>query len=161
MSELAIEDVPLLLVGGTVDAIWVDYSLRVLLSNGATIILECPFSLGVSPDTATMIDPEGDKAGLVPALRLHTLVVTEAHAAGSTLTMTFSDGSRLTAGPHPEFESWHYNGPETPPTRIIIMPGGGLPSGSTVQRPNATSCPSEHGRRTNTCSPPSTTSSHR
>lgn len=122
---LAVEDVPLLLVGETVDAIWVDYSLRLLLSNGATVILECPFSLGVSPDTATMIDPEGDKAGLVPALRLHTLLVTEAHAAGSTLTMTFSDGSRLTAGPHPEFESWHYNGPETPPTRIIIMPGGG------------------------------------
>lgn len=125
MSELAIEDVPLLLVGETIDAIWVDYSLRLLLSNGATVILECPFSLGGSPDTATMIDPEGDKSGLVPALRLHTLVVTEAHATGSTLSMTFSDGSRLTAGPHPEFESWHYIGPETPPTRIIIMPGGG------------------------------------
>lgn len=122
---LAVEDVPLLLVGETVDAIWVDYSLRLLLSNGATVILECPFSLGVSPDTATMIDPEGDKAGLVPALRLHTLVVTAAHATGSTLMMTFSDGSRLTAGPHPELESWHYIGPETPPTRIIIMPGGG------------------------------------
>lgn len=125
VSQLAIEDVPLLLVGETVDAIWVDYLLRLLLSNGATVILECPFSLGRSPDATTMIDPEGDKSELVPALRLHTLEVTAAHATGSTLTMTFSDDSRLTAGPHPEFESWHYIGPETPPTRIIIMPGGG------------------------------------
>ncbi|MCL9665437.1 DUF6188 family protein [Curtobacterium albidum] len=125
MNELAVEDVPLLLVGETVDAVWVDYALRLLFSNGATVILECPFSLGRSPDAATMIDPEGDKSGLVPALRLHTLEVTAAHATGSTLTMTFADGSRLTAGPHPEFESWHYIGPETSPTRIIIMPGGG------------------------------------
>ncbi len=120
-----LEDVPLLLVGETVDAVWVDHALRLLFSNGARVVLECPFSLGRSPDTATMIDPEGDKSGLVPALRLHTLEVTAAHATGSTLTMAFSDGSRLTAGPHPEFESWHYSGPETPPTMIVMMPGGG------------------------------------
>lgn len=125
MSELAIQDVPLLLVGETVDAIWVDHALRLLFSNGARVILECPFTLGRSPDTATVIDPEGDKSGLVPALSLHTLEVTAAHATGSTLTVAFSDGSRLTAGPHPEFESWHYVGPETPPTRIIVVPGGG------------------------------------
>ncbi len=125
MNELVVEDVPLLLVGETVDTIWVDHALRLLLSNGATVILECPFSLGRSPDAATMVDPEGDKSGLVPALRLHTLEVTAARATGSTLTMTFSDGSRLTAGPHPEFESWHYVGPETPPTMIVMMPGGG------------------------------------
>lgn len=125
MNELTVEDVPLLLVGETVDAIWVDYALRLLFSNGATVILECPFSLGRSPDAATMIDPEGDKLALVPALRLHTLEVTAAHATGSTLTMTFSDGSRLIAEPHPEFESWHYFGPESPPTMIVMMPGGG------------------------------------
>lgn len=125
MNELAVEDVPLLLVGETVDAVWVDYALRLLFSNGARVILECPFSIGRTPDTAATIDPEGDKSGLVPALRLHTLEVTAAHATGSTLTMTFSDGSQLVAGPHPEFESWHYSGPETPPTMIIMMPGGG------------------------------------
>ncbi|PZF59608.1 hypothetical protein DEJ23_00775 [Curtobacterium sp. MCSS17_008] len=125
MNELAVEDVPLLLVGETVDAVWVDYALRLLFSNGARVILECLFSLGRSPDTATTIDPEGDKSGLVPALRLHTLEVTAARVTGSTLTMTFSDGSRLVAGPHPEFESWHYFGPETPPTIIVMMPGGG------------------------------------
>ncbi|QKS14242.1 hypothetical protein HUN58_16700 [Curtobacterium sp. Csp1] len=63
MNELVVEDVPLLLVGETVDTIWVDHALRLLLSNGATVILECPFSLGRSPDAATMIDPEGDKSG--------------------------------------------------------------------------------------------------
>lgn len=125
MVEIASEDVPLLLVGETLDAILIDHMITLRFSNGATVGLECAFSLGAKPETATTIAPEGEKATLVPVLRLHTLQATKARVTGSVLTIGFSDGSRLTAGPDPNFESWHYTGPETPPTRIIIMPGGG------------------------------------
>lgn len=123
MNDLAVESVPLLLAGETVDAIWLDHTVQLRFSNGALVVLARPFSLRSASEAIT-IAPDGDKSNLVPALRLHTLEVIEAQVTGSTLTMTFSDESRLIAGPHPDFESWHYAGPETPPTMIIIMPGG-------------------------------------
>ncbi|MDK8173689.1 hypothetical protein HUN59_11485 [Curtobacterium sp. Csp2] len=124
MAEVSVEEVPLCLVGETVDAIWIDHMIRLLFSSGATVGLECAFSFGATVDSRTIIDPDGDKAALAPILRLHTVAATKAAASGSTLNIEFADGSYLSAGPDPAFESWHYTGPETPPNRIIITPGG-------------------------------------
>lgn len=124
MAEVSVEDVPLRLVGETVDAIWVDHMIRLLFSSGATVGLECPFTFGASVDSCKVLDPDGDKAALAPVLRLHTVTATKACVSGSVLTIEFADGAYLSAGPDPAFESWHYTGPETPPNRIIIMPGG-------------------------------------
>ncbi|WP_288467097.1 DUF6188 family protein [uncultured Curtobacterium sp.] len=122
MAGLSVEDVPLRLVGESVDAIWVDHTVRLLFSRAATVGLECAFTFGATMGSRTVIDPDGDKAALAPLLRLHTVTVTGARAEGSTLTVESADGSSLSAGPAPAFESWHYTGPETPPNRII-MPG--------------------------------------
>lgn len=123
MTGLSVEDVPLRLVGESVDAIWVDHTVRLLFASAATVGLECAFTFGATMGSRTVIDPDGDKAALAPLLRLHTVTVTGARAEGSTLTVESADGSSLSAGAHPAFESWHYTGPETPPNRIIIMPG--------------------------------------
>ena len=125
MAEPNAEDVPLRLVGESVDAICVDHMVRLRFSSGATVGLECAFTFGATMDGRTVIDPDGDKAALAPLLRLHTVTATKAFVDGSVLTIKFADGAHLAAGPDPVFESWQYTGPETPPkNRIIIMPGG-------------------------------------
>jgi len=124
MAEVSVEEVPLRLVGESVDAIWIDHMIKLVFSSGATVGLECAFTFGATADRHTIIDPDGDKAEIAPLLRLHSATATKARATGSILTIDFADGSYLSAGPDPAFESWHYTGPETPPNRIIIMPGG-------------------------------------
>lgn len=126
MASVTAADVNLQLVGNQVAFIGVDFRITLRFSNNCVVSLESVFSITDTTGTETVVDPEGDKARFVPVLRLHNQTVESVRIDGSTLTMKFSDGSVLVAGPDDDYESWSYTGPESTPTRVIGMPGGEL-----------------------------------
>ena len=65
---------------------------------------------------------ENAEEGLAPALKLFRQKCTAASGDDEgRLSLSFADGSRLEAEPHPDAEAW-----EIPELGLIALPGGGL-----------------------------------
>lgn len=116
-------DVPLDLVGGTLDAITVSHQLDLRFSTGTAVTIETPFTLTSPVGTATLHDPD-DPASLAAPLRLLHDTVRCARVDHDVLTVGFDGGTDLTVGPDPEFESWHHH--TAAGSRMIGLPGGGV-----------------------------------
>ena len=65
---------------------------------------------------------------LGPALSMVRKTIEQAVAyKNGRLRLEFSDGSLITAGPHPQYEAWQISGWDAPGTMLIVCtPGGGL-----------------------------------
>jgi hypothetical protein len=126
MAGVSVDDVHLFLADETVDFVGVDSMVTLRFSNGASTAFESPFTVREAKGAPSEVIPDGDKASLVPALRLLTQTVRAARIDEGTLEMTFSNGVVLRAHPDAQYESWHYIGPENPPVRVIAVGGGGL-----------------------------------
>lgn len=108
------------------DFVGVDYMVTLRFSNNASTAFESAFTVREPGGPSFEVIPDGDKASLVPALRLHTETVIEARIDESSLELTFSSGIVLRADPDAHYESWQYTGPERPPVRMIALGGGDL-----------------------------------
>jgi hypothetical protein len=121
--EVTAADVPLDLVGATLDAITVSHQLDLRFSTGAAVTIETPFTLTSPGSTATLHDPD-DPTSLAAPLRLLHDTVRHARVDHDVLTIGFDGGTVLTVGPHPDYESWHHH--TAAGTRMIGLPGGGV-----------------------------------
>ncbi|MBF4606857.1 DUF6188 family protein [Curtobacterium sp. VKM Ac-1393] len=66
------------LAGETVDFVGVDYMVTLRFSNNASTAFEAAFTVREPGGPSFEVIPDGDKASLVPALRLRTETVIEA-----------------------------------------------------------------------------------
>jgi len=121
--EVTAADVPLDLVGATLDAITVSLQLNLRFSSGTSVSIETLFTLKAPDGTATVLDPE-DPASLAAPLRMLHDTVDHARVDHDVLTIGFDGGTVLTVDPHPDFESWHHH--TTAGSRMIGLPGGGV-----------------------------------
>ncbi|HUF26110.1 MAG TPA: DUF6188 family protein [Gemmatimonadaceae bacterium] len=100
------------------------------LQASAEIRLDTPFRFVEGDGTARRIDPEEPEL-LAPLLTLvgrtvHGLVVTIA----GELEVSFGDGSRLSAWPHPRHEAWQVSGGGALEGMAYVCAiGGGVPWG--------------------------------
>ncbi len=112
--------------GRTVTRCCIDAGFTIELSidgaNEATILISGTFELQTA-DRSWRLRPDGDAAGLAPALTLLGLAVehAEAHKDG-TLDVAFGDGRRLRVAPDPDFEAWEFAGSRG--AKAIALPGG-------------------------------------
>ena len=118
MSIATVADVELQLTGEMVEFIGIGADITLRFSNDCVVRLGSDFSMTNAHGQTTVIDPEGDKALFVS--------VETARIDGSFHIIEFICGAVLEAGPDEDYESWSYTGPEQPPTRVIVMPGGEL-----------------------------------
>jgi hypothetical protein len=121
--EVTAADVPLDLVGATLDAITVSHQLDLRFSSGTSVSIETPFTLRSPDGTATVHDPE-DHASLAAPLRLLHDTVRQASVNHDVLMIGFVGGTVLTVGTHPDYESWHHH--TTAGSLMIGLPGGGV-----------------------------------
>jgi hypothetical protein len=121
--EVTATDVPLDLVGATLDAITISHQLDLRFSSGTSVSIETSFTLTLPDGTATVHDPEEHDSLVAPLRMLHD-TVGHARVDLDVLTIGFDDGTVLTVGPHPDFESWHHH--TTAGSRMIGLPGGGV-----------------------------------
>ena len=70
------------------------------------------------------VDPE-DPATLGPVLRTVGLQIEAVDSQGGTLSLSFSDTSRLRCRPHDAYEAWEVAG-GSPQHLVVCMPGGEL-----------------------------------
>ena len=100
------------------------------LDGSAEIRFAAPFSFSPPSGPPIIVDPE-QPGTLAPVLELlnralSTIVV---HRTGE-LELTFADGTRLRADPHPRFEAWEITGSGSlEELSYLAQPGGGSPWG--------------------------------
>ncbi|PZE80245.1 DUF6188 family protein [Curtobacterium sp. MCBD17_032] len=116
-------DVPLDLVGATLDAITISHQLDLRFSTGTSVSIETPFTLTLADGSVTVHDPE-DHDSLGGALRLLHDTVDRARVDSDVLVIGFVGGTFLTVGTDPEYESWHVH--TAAGSRLIGLPGGGV-----------------------------------
>jgi hypothetical protein len=88
----------------------------------AELVIETRFTLRDASGVRHRLDPGGGRE-LAPVLGLFDATVTGVDVEGpGELRLGFDDGSRLTVGPDPCFESWHLTGEGVTP--VLVGPGG-------------------------------------
>jgi hypothetical protein len=70
------------------------------------------------------VDPE-DPATVGPVLRAVGKQIQAVDTEGGTLSLLFSDGSRVRCGPHDDYEAWQVVGGSTHQL-VVCMPGGAV-----------------------------------
>jgi hypothetical protein len=101
------------------------FSLQLDLDDVTAVVrIGCPFTL-VDGEVRQLIDPEGSKELLGPALTLFGHVVTSASASEEgALEIHFDDGRALRVEPDPRYEAWELSGPHG--LHAVSRAGGGL-----------------------------------
>jgi hypothetical protein len=106
----------------------VDYALTLLCKrddDAYEIRIEEAFEFTAADGVKATLDPEGDPAGLGPALACTRTTVVAANAfADGRLEMVFADGSTLAVPAATKYESWNLVGPGG--FRIVSGPGDKL-----------------------------------
>ena len=100
------------------------------LDGAAEIRFAAPFNFSLPTGTSFTLDPE-QPATLAPVLDLlnRPLATIVVRRAGG-LEITFADGTRLRAEPHPRFEAWEITGSGSlQELSYLAQPGGGSPWG--------------------------------
>ena len=91
------------------------------------VIRVASFRLAGRSGDETLIDAEGPRDRLAPALTLYRDRIGHAKAwKDGRLEITFSSGRTLTASPDPDYESWEVSGPGS--IMLVCVPGGGEPA---------------------------------
>jgi Family of unknown function (DUF6188) len=116
--------------GCTVSRILIDFRFGLELieleepAGVTSFYIGCPFSYCDADGRTWILDPEGPRPALAPALALfgqaaERVVVHE----GGKLEMAFNDGSILVVEPDPKYEAWEASGAWG---LVVARPGSGL-----------------------------------
>lgn len=108
--------------GWVVDTVAFDYSLRLDAIGGGGIVIEVPVAFEHAGSTSIVAIGETDRSGDLTFNVLAGLTIRKASTdASCTLSLTFSDGSRLVARPIPLYESWEALAPNG--VQYLCAPG--------------------------------------
>lgn len=91
------------------------------------VILELPFEVRPAGEAAPILVDPARKEELAPVLTcfekvIETVTVSREHGS---LTVTFTDGSAISAASHDRYEAWEVNAPGV---KVVALPGGGKPA---------------------------------
>lgn len=103
-----------------------DFQITLLFESGMVISLGTVFSFRADGGRMSIIDPEGDRAQIVPVLYLQAQTLSSVKVSDGHLVIEFTNGSMILSAPHPDYEAWEYFAPEQDPERVISLPGGEL-----------------------------------
>jgi hypothetical protein len=116
------------LAGCAVSQCCVDWAVTLRLEHpdGAfELRIEQPFVFAAADGVETLLRPEDDPADIGPLLVCSRTTVDEALAFDDgSLTVSFTDGSRIRVSSSPEYEPWGLVGPAG--LRVVSVPGGEL-----------------------------------
>ena len=110
----------------------VDYAFTLLFwalnQPEARLRIEQPFELTEPNGNRLVLHAETDRRDLGPALDCFGKTVARLFIdrRDGGLDLSFTDGTRLTVGSHPQFEAWDLTGPGS--LKLVCMPGGGEPA---------------------------------
>lgn len=124
MAEL--NDVLRTLSGTLISKIEIDFRVTLVLEEIGSLALSCPFEVTRDDGFTHIVDPEGQKAELVPALELLNETVSELLITDAQLFLTTSNGARLHANADPNYEAWNLNLNRPERLTIISLPDGNL-----------------------------------
>ena len=123
----------ILVQGYRVTRITIDFRFGVELegeeeSDRARVAIGAPFTYTDAGRRSSVLDPEGTRRRLGPALDCFDLKVQELHVrkADGQLDLSFIDGSGIEVEPLDEYEAWEIAGPGS--LKLVCMPGGGEPA---------------------------------
>lgn len=113
------------LAGKTLNAVNIDYTVGLQLSEEYFIRIESPFKL-ILADSVVTLSPEEDAAPkFEPLTRLVGQQLAAANIAETgTLTVGFESGLSVVVDPDPHYEAWTVTGPNG--LIIVCLPGGQL-----------------------------------
>jgi uncharacterized protein DUF6188 len=88
----------------------------------------CPFTYTAGGGQSSVLEPEGIRSRLGPALDCFDRKVQKllARKPDGRLDLTFTDGSRIDVEPLDEYEAWEIAGPGS--LKLVCRPGGGEPA---------------------------------
>lgn len=116
------------LAGANVVQCCVDFALTLRCDRSDSMFevrIEQEFAFSAADGTGTLLDPEGDPAGLGPVLACcRTTVLQAAAFDDGRLEMHFADGSSLTVPTSIDYEGWELVGPDG--LRVVSGPGSKL-----------------------------------
>lgn len=103
----------------------IDYGFTLLFGNHLTVRIEQPFVYRTARGVEHLIIPEGDPAGLAPALSLCRQVARHGFAfKDGHLELLFVDGSMVSVPTAEDLEPWELSSPDG--LRVVSLPGGNL-----------------------------------
>lgn len=119
------------LVGARVTRTAFDYQVRISFTDhepdgrvrlDGELVIETPITVTDAAGTQVILFP-GTGTALAPLLGLFTKAVVKAEVTGlGTLSLGFDDGTQLSIGPDPDYESWSLTGSGLEP--VLVGPGG-------------------------------------
>ena len=112
-----------ILVSQRITRVCIDHAVTLLTDGGFEVRLETPFSL-TRADGSTRIDPRDREAAAGVLSLLHEVIEAAEFEPSGQLTIAFSDGTRLVASPHAQFEAWVVT--DSSGGRVVCLPGGGV-----------------------------------
>jgi hypothetical protein len=114
-----------MLDGQKVSRICFDYGVTLMTESRFELRFETTFHVRLSGSDEETIEPGeiGPAARQVLAL-LHGVVASTEIEKTGRITVSFVDGSELTAEPSDEFEAWSIAGPKM--VRVVCLPGGSV-----------------------------------
>jgi|SRR6266511_3008946 len=114
--------------GRTVTRCLIDYSFGLVLDGEPSVEVSLSYFRFRDRDGREhLLSAEADRRLLAPALACFGLTVAHAYAWRSgRLQLGFTDGTRVEADPHHEFEAWQVSGPGS--VFVVSPAGGGEPA---------------------------------
>ncbi|GAA3589453.1 hypothetical protein GCM10022198_11680 [Klugiella xanthotipulae] len=122
------------LQGVLINKIELDFRITLVFEEFGSLALSCPFEITLTDETVKIVDPEGSKSELAPALEVVNTTIKDISISSEGVVLRTSNGMKIRTYSDPQFESWVLNldGPEG----VLII---GLPDGEIgIWGPNAT-----------------------
>lgn len=116
------------LEGLSVTQIQIDFRFTLLFEGQGSLSFSCPFDYVTPQASSFLLDPEGTKAHLLPAIELFGETVRRAYVLGDVVTIEYENGIQIIGTAHEHYEAWAFDDLEPAPAnrKIICLPGGGV-----------------------------------